>query len=63
MNTHQPQQDQRDEHQRNKHREGVDEKLERALRTIDPPGREVSDDELRDPGNAIPSRGPTDNRS
>ena len=38
-------------------------KLERLARKIDPPSREVSDEDLRDPGRMTPNSTPTDNRS
>ncbi len=40
-----------------------DSKLEQLARKIDPPGREVSDEELKDPGRMTPGSPPTDNRS
>jgi len=40
-----------------------DSKLERMARQIDPPGHEVSDKDLEDPGRMTPGSPPTDNRS
>lgn len=37
--------------------------LERIAREIDPPGREVSDQDLKDPGRMTPGARPTVNRS
>jgi hypothetical protein len=37
--------------------------LEDLARAIDPPGREVSDEELKDPGRMTPGAPPVDNRS
>lgn len=38
-------------------------KLERAVKHVEPPGREVTDDELKDPGRMTPGATPTENRS
>lgn len=59
MTTNQRQHD-RDAHQESDKHDG---KLERAARKIDPPGREQTDDDLRDPGSMTPEATPTDNRS
>lgn len=45
---------------RNPQRDGA---LEHLARHIDPPGREIDDEELRDPGKNIPSSPVVDNRS
>lgn len=37
--------------------------LDRIVRQIEPPGREVSDEELKDPGRSTPTGPVTDNRS
>ena len=63
QHTQQREQQQRDEHQQNRRSERGDEQLERLARTIDPPGREPSGDELIDPGRASPDRRPADNWS
>jgi hypothetical protein len=50
-----------------KHQDGKttndDTPLEKLAKKIDPPSREVSDGELRDPGSATPGAPPVDNRS
>lgn len=40
-----------------------DSKLERVVKHIEPPGRDVTDDDLKDPGRMTPASTPTDNRS
>lgn len=40
-----------------------DSALERTAKKIDPPGRDASDDDLRDPGRMTPDAPPADNRS
>lgn len=40
-----------------------DSALERAAKKIDPPGRDATDDDLRDPGRMTPDTPPADNRS
>jgi hypothetical protein len=40
-----------------------DSKLERVVKQVEPPGREVTDDDLKDPGRMTPGSVPTDNRS
>jgi hypothetical protein len=40
-----------------------DGKLERLAKKIDPPGKEPTDEDLRDPGSMTPDAQPTDNRS
>jgi hypothetical protein len=40
-----------------------DSKLERLVKHIEPPGRDVTDDDLKDPGRMTPKSTPTDNRS
>lgn len=42
---------------------GHDSALDRVVRHIEPPGREVSDEELKDPGSSTPTGPITDNRS
>jgi hypothetical protein len=37
--------------------------LHKVATEVDPPSREPSDQELRDPGSATPNSKPTDNRS
>ena len=37
--------------------------LDRLAKTIDPPGREVSNDDLSDPGRMTPDAPPVDDRS
>lgn len=37
--------------------------LERTAKKNDPPGRDASDDDLRDPGRMTPDAPPADNRS
>lgn len=50
-------------HQANTEPDKHDSKLERIVKTIDPPGRDVTDDDLKDPGEMTPNATPTDNRS
>lgn len=38
-------------------------RLERIASRIDPPGREVRDEDLKDPGRMTPGAPPADNRS
>jgi len=38
-------------------------RLEKALSKIEPPGREVPDEDMRDPGQMTPGAPPVDNRS
>lgn len=38
-------------------------RLENIASKIDPPGRDVSDEDLKDPGRMTPGAPPTDNRS
>jgi hypothetical protein len=40
-----------------------DGKLERMAKKIDPPGKETTNEDLRDPGSMTPDTTPTDNRS
>lgn len=51
------------DHKANNEPDKEDTKLERIAKKIDPPGREVTDDDLKNPGGMTPGATPTDNRS
>lgn len=51
------------DHDANTQPDRQDSKLERLVKHIEPPGREVTDDDLKDPGRMTPGATPTDNRS
>jgi len=53
----------RRDHDANPQPDSKDSKLERLAKQIDPPGRDVTDDDLKDPGRMTPGAPPTDNRS
>lgn len=55
--------DQQHDHHANRNPDKDDNVLERMAKIIDPPGREVSDDDLKDPGRMTPGSNRTDNRS
>lgn len=59
MNTNQQKHDDHANRDPDKH----DSELEKLAKQVDPPGRETSDDDLRDPGNMTPDATPTRNRS
>ncbi|HYC42286.1 MAG TPA: hypothetical protein VEB70_04785 [Noviherbaspirillum sp.] len=50
-------------HEANTQPDQEDSKLERLVKHIEPPGRDVTDDDLKDPGRMTPNSTPTDNRS
>lgn len=50
-------------HEANTQPDRQDSKLERLVKYIEPPGRDVTDDDLKDPGRMTPNSPPTDNRS
>jgi hypothetical protein len=50
-------------HEANAQPDREDSKLERIVKHIEPPGREATDDDLKDPGRMTPGATPTDNRS
>jgi hypothetical protein len=62
MTTNSKQHDQHDR-QANTEPDKQDTKLERLVKHIEPPGREVTDDDLKNPGEMTPGATPTDNRS
>lgn len=51
------------EHEANRDPDKNESVLDRIAKTIDPPGREVSTDDLKDPGRMTPGAPPVDNRS
>ena len=53
----------RRDHDANTKPDRHDNMLERAAKHIDPPGRDVTDDDLKDPGRMTPAAPPADNRS
>jgi hypothetical protein len=53
----------RRDHDANTQPDREDSKLERIVKHIEPPGRDVTDDDLKDPGRMTPGATPTDNRS
>jgi hypothetical protein len=55
--------DQQHDHHANRDRDKDDNSLERLAKAIDPPGREVTDDDLIDPGRMTPGQTRVDNRS
>jgi hypothetical protein len=56
-------QDDRKTHTLHKPPDKDDGKLERIAKTIDPSGKETTNEDLRDPGAMTPDAQPTDNRS
>ncbi|NEX60538.1 hypothetical protein [Noviherbaspirillum galbum] len=55
--------DQLHDHHANRNPSPSDSRLENLAKRIDPPGREVTDDDLKDPGRMTPDSTRTDNRS
>jgi len=55
--------DDRRDHTANTVPDKDDSKLERIAKIVDPPGRDVKDDDLNDPGRMTPGAPPVDNRS
>jgi hypothetical protein len=53
----------RRDHEANTQPDRQDSKLERLVKHIEPPGRDVTDDDLKDPGRMTPDANRTDNRS
>lgn len=53
----------RRDHEANTQPDRQDSKLERLVKHIEPPGHDVTDDDLKDPGRMTPGAPPTDNRS
>lgn len=51
------------EHEANTQPDRKDNVLERLAKLIDPPGREVPDEDLKDPGRMTPGQNRVDNRS
>lgn len=54
---------QQHDHEANTEPDSHDNRLERIVKHIEPPGRDVTDDDLRDPGRMTPDPKPVDNRS
>jgi len=53
----------RRDHDANTEPDREDSTLERLVKHIVPPGRDVTDDDLKDPGRMTPDARPTDNRT
>lgn len=51
------------DHKANTEPDKKDSTVERIVKKVEPPGRDVTDDDLRDPGRMTPGAPPTDNRS
>jgi hypothetical protein len=54
---------QRHDHNANTQPDKHDNLLEKIVKHLEPPGRDVTDDDLRDPGRMTPNDKPVDNRS